>query len=276
MTRILTIAYAVLSVGSAICGEPTISLTLAPEAAFTSGSVIAAGVETVETLDLVVSGALGDMDANSVSVRLNGNEIVGFARLSRMSDGFRAFLDFKAANHPHFVLKLAENDLQFLAKDQAGNTYRASWTINADQGPGAPVLSGTQPMPPPLVEHKLVARPQIRFSSDPPVHTIRRSKRALEALVDFEVTDAKGIRSVYIHLNGNELEAIQVRNGFPSRKRGKFRRASELPGTVTGGSNALQIRVPVPLPKAANFVRISASNVDDVEVTESFNISRPR
>ena len=276
MTRILVVAQALLSVGSAICSEPSISVALAPEAVFASGSVIAAGMESVETLDFVVSGPLGELDPNSVSVRFNGNEIVGFAHLSRMSGGFRAYLDFKAANHPHFALRLAENDLQFLAKDKAGNTYRASWEINVDQGLGAPVLSGTQPMPPPTIQHKAVARPQIRFSSDPPVHTIRRSKRGLEALVDFEVTDAKGIRSVYIHLNGNELEAIQVRNGFPSRKRGKFRRVSELPGTVTGGSNVLQIRVPVPLRKAANFVRISTSNVDGVEVTESFNINRPR
>ena len=276
MARILFIVSALLSVASGICSEPSVTVKLAPEAIFASGSVIAAGTEAVETFDVVVSGMLAEMNPDSVSVRLNGNEIVGFARLTRMSSGFRAYMDLRAADHPHFALVVSENDLEFVANDREGHAYRGSWTINAVPGPETPVLSGTQLDPPPIVEYMTVSKPEIRFSSDPPVHDIKRSRRLTEAVVDFEVIDAGGIRSVFIHLNGKELEHIQLRNGIPSRRRGKFRRSPELPGTVKGGSQALQVRVPVPLRKAVNLVRIAASNVDGVEVTESFVINRPR
>ena len=276
MARTLFIVSALLSVASGICSEPSVTVKLAPDAVFPSGSVIAVGTGSVETLDMVVSGIVAEINPDSVSVRLNGNEIVGFARLSRMSSGFRAFMDLSTADHPHFVLAVSENDLEFVANDREGHAYRGSWTINVGPGPETPVLSGTQLDPPPIVEYMTVSKPEIRFSSDPPVHAIKRSRRLTEAVVDFEVIDTGGIRSVFIHLNGKELEDIQLRNGIPSRRRGKFRRSPELPGSVKGGSHALQVRVPVPLRKAVNHVRIAASNVDGVEVTESFIINRPR
>ena len=276
MARTPFIVSALLSVVAGICSEPSVTVKLAPDAVFASGSVIAVGTGSVETLEVVVSDLVAEMDPNSVSVRLNGNEIVGFARLSRMSSGFRAFMDLNSADHPHFVLAVSENDLEFAASDREGHAYRGSWTIHVGPGPETPVLSGTQLDPPPIVEHMTVSKPEIRFSSDPPVHAIKRSRRLTEAVVDFEVIDAEGIQAVFIRLNGKELEDIQLRNGIPSRRRGKFKRSAELPGMVTGGSQALQVRVPVPLRKAVNLVRIAASNVDGVEVTESFIINRPR
>ena len=274
MTRALLIISALLSVGSGICSEPSVTVKLAPEAVFASGSVITAGTESVEMLDVVVTGILAEINPETVSVRLNGNEIVGFARLARMSSGFRAYMDLKAADHPDFALALSPNDLQFVAKDREGHAYRGSWTINADPGQVTPVLAGTQPDAPPIVEYLTVSRPEIRFSSDPPVHAIRKSKRNPEAVLDFEVLDAKGIRSVSIHLNRSELENIQLRNGLPVRRRGKFRRSAELPGTVKGGSRSLEVKVPVPLPRATNIVTIAVTNQDGYEQSETFSIPR--
>ena len=275
MPRTALILSTLLLVRSGISSEPSVTVKLTPEAVFASGSVIDAGTSSVETLDIVVTGILAKMNPKTVSVRLNENEIVGLARLSRMSSGFRAYMDLKGVNHPQLALAQFQNDLQFTGKDEDGNAYRGSWTINTGPGLGTPVLSGTQLDAPPIVEYR-VSTPEIRFSSDPPVHAIKRSQRLTEAVVDFQVMDAGGIRSVFIYLNGKQLEDIQLRNGLPSRARGQFRRSTELPGTVTGGSHALQIRVPVPLRKAVNLVRISASNVDGVEVTESFIINRPK
>lgn len=275
MSRTALILCTLLLVSSGVSSEPSVTVKLTPEAVFASGSVIDAGTGSVDTLDIVVTGVLAKMNPETVSVRLNENEIVGLARLSRMSSGFRAYMDLKGVRHPQLALAQFENDLQFTGKDEDGNAYRGSWTINTGPGLGTPVLSGTQLDAPPIVEYR-VSTPEIRFSSDPPVHAIKRSKRLTEAVVDFQVMDAGGIRSVFIYLNGKQLEDIQLRNGLPSRARGQFRRSTEPPGTVTGGSHALQIRVPVPLRKAVNFVRISASNVDGVEVTESFIINRPK
>ena len=275
MSRTALILSTLLLVSSGVSSEPSVTVKLTPEAVFASGSVIDAGTGSVETLDIVVTGILAKMSPETVSVRLNENEIVGLARLSRMSSGFRAYMDLKGVRHPQLALAQFENDLQFTGKDEDGNAYRGSWTINTGPGLGTPVLSGTQLDAPPIVEYR-VSTPEIRFSSDPPVHSIKRSKRLTEAVVDFQVMDAGGIRSVFIYLNGTQLEDIQLRNGLLSRARGQFRRSTEPLGTVMGGSHALQIRVPVPLRKAVNLVRISASNVDGVEVTESFIINRPK
>ena len=276
MSRTALILSTLLMVRSGVSSEPSVTVKLTPEAVFASGSVIDAGTGSLETLDIVVTGLSAEMNPETVSVRLNENEVVGLARLSRMSSGFRAYMDLKGVHHPQLALALFENDLQFTGKDENGNAYRGSWTINTGPGQGTPVLSGTQLDVPPIVEYMTVSTPEIRFSSDPPVHAIKRSKRLTEAVVDFQVMDAGGIRSVFIYLNGTQLEEIQLRNGLPSRARGQFRRSAKLPGTVKGGSHALQIRVPVPLRKAVNLVRISASNVDGVKVTESFIINRPK
>ena len=63
MTRILLSVCAVLSVGSAICSEPVVSVTLARGVVFGSGSVIAAGMESLETFD--VAGSRNSARPNS-------------------------------------------------------------------------------------------------------------------------------------------------------------------------------------------------------------------
>lgn len=274
MTRTLVAVSALLPLGLAFGGEPVISVALSQNSVFATGSVIDVGTDAVATFDIVVSSSVADIRPDSVSLLLNGNEILGFARLSRMADGFRASVNYAAADHPHLALAGSENVLEFRAIDEEGHTYRGSWTINAHLGAMSAVLAGRRAETPPVIEFKAVVRPQIRFSSSPRVQEFTRWKRKARAQLHFEVVDARGIRSVLIFVNGRELEAIQMRNRFPVRRRGKFRRFARLPGTVTGGSHALQIRVPVPLLKSATLVRISATNVDGFEATESVSISR--
>lgn len=275
MTKGFFVVSALLSASLAFGSEPAISVVLSPNAVFASGSVIDVGMDAVETFDFVVSGSVAAIRPDSVSVRLNGNEIVGFARLSPTASGLRISMNRTSLDHPYVALAQAANDLQLAARDTDGNVYRGRWAINATAGAEAAIRAGIQATPPPAIELRTVAKPEIRFPGGPPSQR-DGSKHEAQAVVHFEVTDARGVRAVFIYVNGREIEAIQMRNGFPSRRRGNFRRSGELPGTVAGGSRALEVEVPVPLPKATNTVTISVRNMDGYEQSETISITRRR
>ena len=254
--------------------EPSITIRLAPGATFPAGAAVDVAPEAVETFDVILSEALAPILPNSAKLRLNGVEIVGYARLSRMARGFRALVETKATNHPYLALSRPENDLRFEVKDEGGNVYRGNWTVRMGSIEAGAALASEQPEPVPVVERKMEAPPAIRILGRPVAVRAARSKGKFEAPVRAEVRDSEGISEVVLYVNGKEVDKIQMLRGFPSRRRGRFRKSETLPGTVSGGSRELMIDIPVPLPNRRNVVRISVTNVAGQTEYETFDVAR--
>ena len=79
-----------------------------------------------------------------------------------------------------------------------------------------------------------------------------------------------------MELNWKEFERVQMRNGFPSRQRGEFRKAGSLPGSVNGDSRRLVLNIPVPLRERETEVGLRATNSHGLEASDSVTIRRPR
>ena len=257
-------------------GAPTLSLALRQDSVFSSGTAIEADPGSVETFDIVLENSLARVDSESVSVSLNGMEIVGFARLNRMPSGIRVIVDRTKQNHPFLKLSPQENRLEFKAEDTRGNLYRGTWTIRVNPDAFPPILAAEQPAPAAVLAEKSEVPPEIHIVTDPTVSRVPGSRRKRQATLHVRISDAIGLKSVFIYVNGKEIEGIQLRNGLPSRRRGKFRKSFTLPGRVEGGSNQLEVKVPVPLPERVNFIRIVATNVDRLESVRSLTVARPK
>ena len=241
-----------------------------------AGAAIEADPFSVETFEILLANSLAGVDSDSVSVALNGMEIVGFARLSRMPGGIRVIVDRMKQNHPFLKLSRLKNRLEFKAEDNQGNIYRGTWTIRANSDAFPPTLSAEQPAPAAVLARNSEVPPEIRIVTEPRVSRVSGSRRKREARLHVRISDEIGLKTVFIYVNGKEVETIQLRNGLPSRRRGQFRRSVTLPGSVEGGSNQLDVKVPVPLPERVNFVRIVARNVDLLESVRSLTIARPK
>ena len=267
---IALVAACLIAAGS----EPSITIRLAPGAAFPAGAAIDTAPGAVETYDVILSDALAPILPDSAKLRLNGIEIVGYARLSRMTRGFRVLVETKATSHPHLALSRPENDLRFETEDEGGNVYRANWSLRMNSIEGGVALASDQPEPVPVVERKRVDGPAIRILGTPVAVRAAGSKGKFEAPVRAEVRDSEGISEVVLYVNGKEVDKIQMLSGFPSRRRGKFRKSATLPGTVSGGSRELVIDIPVPLPNRRNVVRVAVTNLAGDTEYETLNISR--
>ena len=257
-------------------GAPTLSLMLRQDSTFRAGTAIEAEPGSVETFELILANSRARVDPDSVHLLLNGIEIVGFARLSRMPSGMRVFVDRTKQNHPFLKLSPTGNRLEFEAEDDRGNVYRGNWTIQVNPEAFPPVLAAEQPEPVSVLVRKSGGPPEIRILADPAVSRVAGARRKLEAMLHLRVADAAGLKTVFIYVNGKEIEVIQLRNGLPSRRRGKFRRSVTLPGSVAGGSNRLEVKVPVLLPEPVNLIRIVATNVHLLQSVRSVTIARPK
>ena len=147
-----------------------------------------------------------------------------FARKSTTPAGIRLVVDRARIRHLHLAMA-GENRLRFAARDLAGNRYRGEFVVRVSESiRGVQLLSG--PDPPPAVLEASEAKalpPEIAITSDPAVSRDQRSWRLLA-----EVRDKSGIQSVAVELNWKLDERAQMRGGFPSRKRGEFRKARRL------------------------------------------------
>ena len=257
---------------AALGAEPSLELRLGAGRAIAPGSVAEAGQDSVSTFDVVLSDALAEIDLDTVDLALNGNPIIGFARKSKTPAGIRLVVDRARIRHPHLALA-RENRLRFAALDLDGNRYRGEFVVRVSEGVrGVQLLSGPDPHPAVLKGSGPKGLPPvIAITSNPGVSRDQRSWQLVA-----EVRDRSGIRLVAVELNWKQYERIQMRSGFPSRQRGKFRKAGSLPGSVTGDSQRLVLDIPVPLRKRETRVELRATNLQGLEASESVTIRRPQ
>ena len=257
---------------AALGAEPLIELRLGAGRTVASGALVEAGQESVSTLDLVLSDALAEVNVDTVELTLNGYSIVGFARKSKTPSGIRLVVERGSTRHSHLAMA-GENHLRFSAEDVDGNRYRGEFVVRVSEDVrGVQLLSGPDPPPAALEASEPKASPPvIAFTTDSDVSRDQRTWRLFA-----EVQDESGIRSVVVELNWKEFERIQMRNGFPSRQRGEFRKARRLPGSVTGDSRRLVLDIPVPLRKRETQVGLRATNSHGLEASKIVTIRRPR
>jgi hypothetical protein len=210
-------------------------------------------------LEVILSNAASSITVHSVRMMLNNQPMAVFLATMPMTDGLRTVLDLQRASHPSYRLRPeGENSLTFEAVDQTGNRYFGQFFLRVAPGLSKPELAPAQPTvlqkafePPPSHQP-----PQIQW-----LPTDQPQVGGRTVWFKAEITDDYGLRAVILEVNGKELESIVLENGSPTRKRGGFRTARSLPGTVQGNGMRLTIEIPVELKKAVNVLAIRAENL---------------
>ena len=269
------LGLALAAVASAAAETPSLRLTIGGGDAFQAGTEIGVGEGSTGTLDVLLDGVLDSIDFDSISFTLNGTEILGFTRLGKTPTGLRLFVDRNAVRHRYLTLNADDNALRFQARDASGNRYAGEWVIRVREAMSGSKLLSAQNEAAEILERQISYAPEVRIIGSPEILAANPSKpKKFEARVQAEITDVQGISNVIVFVNGKQWEQVQIRNGFPIRKRGSFRRSGTLPGSVTGNGERLVIDIPVPLPKQATIVRIRAENVKGLDDSEARTVIR--
>ena len=235
-----------------------------------SGALIETDQESVPTLDLMLVDARAEVDLDTVSLMLNGNQIIGFARRGKTPTGLRLVVDRESVRHPHLALA-EDNHLQFAAADMEGNRYRGEFDLRISDDVAGIRLVAAGVLSQPVLQEVAkpnASAPTIKLLADPEVVPDGNSWQLVA-----EVQDDSGIQAVVVLVNWKEYERVQLRNGFPSRQR-QGRRKAGLPGSVTGDSHRLMLDIPVPLGKRLNSITLRATNSHGIEESTVVSIWR--
>ncbi len=136
-----------------------------------SGALIETDQESVPTLDLMLVDARAEVDLDTVSLMLNGNQIIGFARRGKTPTGLRLVVDRESVRHPHLALA-EDNHLQFAAADMEGNRYRGEFDLRISDDVAGIRLVAAGVLSQPVLQEVAkpnASAPTIKLLADPEV-----------------------------------------------------------------------------------------------------------
>lgn len=250
--------------------SPSLELRVGSGPTLSSGVSAGVGPDGAPICDLRLMNARADIDPESVTVSLNGTSITGFGSCNMMPGGARLRIDCRTQDHPDLALR-SENRLTFSCEDTLWNSYRGKFVLRVSNSKGESRLLAP---PSPDTPDVLVAKsnhggvPSVSLS----VPTAHRGPRT--ARVVAEVRDMLGIRSVVLELNWKEFERIVMQNGFPSRRRGRFRFSRAMTGGVEGHNEHLRLEIPIPLARGGTNVGIRGENIVEAVTSEIVQVRR--
>lgn len=263
----VTGAQQVSPVGPAIW----LSLPAYGEVTFPNFSAVAVPTTEVGALQVIVREARTDLDISSIRVLLNNQPVSAFLTVNPTVLGARVGFDLSRVANPAFKLRPdGDNVLSFEALDRQRNRYFAQFLIRVNPGLARPELLSDVRLPvrrafepPPSY-----LPPQIRWIS--PAADVAQTRILL---LQAEVSDDYGLREVILEVNGKEIETIVLENGMPVRKRGGFRTAKKLPGTVEGDARRLLIHIPLELKKRINVLAVRAENIRGIYASDGQTVT---
>jgi len=248
--------------------EPRVSLKIPPfeSALFPNFSSVVLPPDGYDTLEVLLEGALGEIQTSSVRVTLNGMPMTPFVSVNPMPAGMRAIVKLKASMSPDYAIKRGgESILAFTAIDMAGTSYRGHFYLSVDPNKAQPEAARTTALR--VRESTVVAPPQhrpptIAIKSEWPARTTEE-RLSLEA----EVVDEEGLRRIVIEVNGRDVEEVVLQNERPVRYQGGRIVRATTPGEVSGNGSGVRLVVPVRLARnRINVVAIRAENVFGITV----------
>lgn len=242
--------------------EPRIVLRVPPfeGAEFANYSAVVLPAEGYRSLEVVVTDALGNLQASTVRVTLNEVPMTPFVGINPMPRGVRAIIRLGVSVSPDYSLRTeGENVVSFRARDDGGMAYNGQFFLSIDPAATAPRLAGLRAQPgaagvelPP--QH---APPTIDIRSQWPAVTRDRTLQ-----LEVEVNDEEGLRRVVIDVNDHQAEEVVFQNERPVRQRQGLIPKGALPGDVTGDGRRVTIAVPIRLDRdRLNVVAVRAENV---------------
>ncbi len=245
-----------------VTAQPRLSLRVPPyESAFENFSTIALPKSGYTSVEIVLKQAVGELQRSTIRVTLNEMPMTPFVSVNPMPRGVRAIVKLNASLSPDYSLHAdGENVLGFTATDEGGVGYRAQFYLLIDPTKTAPELARN---PRPASTASAVRPPP---QSIPPAILIQSawpSRTAdLTLQLQFEVSDAEGLRRIVLEVNGKDVEEVALQNERPVRKKNGMVARGALPGTVTGDGHRVVVTVPVRLDRGRiNVVAVRAENV---------------
>ncbi len=255
------LAVATLASATA-AAEPTITLKVPPFApSFANFSSVILPASGYTTLEVILQGSLGEIQASTVRVTLNNMPMTPFVGINMMPGGTRAIIKLGVSLNPDYTIRRdGESILTFAASDAGAISYRGQFYLTIDPNKTEPELARTTRAR--AQESGVVAPPQhlppvIALKSEWPARTSDRTL-ALHA----EVTDEEGLRRIVIEVNGRDVEEVQLQNERPVRYQGGRIARGATAGEVTGTGTAISLNIPIRLAAdRINVVAVRAENI---------------
>lgn len=242
--------------------EPSITLKVPPHAAvFANFASIVLPPGGYSSLEVVLQGALGDIQASSVRVTLNGMPMTPFVSVNMMPNGVRTIVKLGVSLSPDYSIRRdGESILTFAAADASGTTYRGQFYLSIDSAKSEPAAATSTRAR--AQESTVIAPPQhfppgIQILSRWPSPT---SERTL--FLESEIKDPEGLRRIVIEVNGRDVEEVLLQNERPVRYQGGRVLRATAAGEVSGVGTAISLKIPIRLsPDRLNVVAIRAENM---------------
>ena len=255
-------AVAALLVVTTASAEPTITLKVPPFApSFPNFASVLLPPSGYSALEIVLQGALGEIQASTVRVTLNGMPMTPFVAVNMMPAGTRAIVRLGVSLSPDYTIRRdGESILTFAATDAGGTSYRGQFYLTIDPGKSEPEIARTTRAR--AQETGVVAPPQhlppvIEIKSQWPARTTERTL-GLEA----EVSDQEGLRRIVIEINGRDVEEILLQNERPVRYQGGRIVRAATAGEVSGTGTSVRLNIPVRLANdRINVIAVRAENL---------------
>jgi len=258
----LPLAVAILFGVAAAAAEPVISLKIPPFATqFPNFASVVLPPSGYTTLEVVLQGALAEIQASTVRVTLNAMPMTPFVSVNMMPAGVRAIAKLGVSMSPDYMIRRdGESILTFAAADSAGTVYRGQFYLTIDPAKSQPDSARTTKAR--AQESGVVAPPQyvppvIEILSQWPARTSEQTL-GLEA----EIKDPEGLRRIVIEINGRDVEEILLQNERPVRYQGGRIVRAAVAGDVNGTGTSVRINLPVRLSRnRINVIAVRAENL---------------
>jgi hypothetical protein len=262
VARLLVVGLC-LAINAAIAAaEPSVTLKVPPHAStFPNFASIVLPQSGYSSLEVLLEGALGEVQASSVRVTLNGMPMTPFVSVNMMPNGVRTIVKLGVSLSPDYSIRReGESILTFAARDASGTTYRGQFYLSIDSANTEPTVAPStraRSQEPTVVAPPQHFPPMIQIVSKWPSPT---SERTL--FLEGEIKDSEGLRRIVIEVNGRDVEEVVLQNERPVRYQGGRVLRATAAGQVSGVGTAIRLNIPIRLsPDRLNVVAIRAENM---------------
>jgi hypothetical protein len=262
VARIVSVVACLILSAGAAAAEPSITLKVPPFAAsFPNYASVVLPQSGYSTLEVILQGALAELQASTVRLTLNGMPMTPFVSVNMMPGGVRAIVRLGVSLSPDYSIRRdGESILTFAATDASGTSYKGQFYLAIDTAKAEPEVARTTRAR--AQETTVVAPPQ-RFPPNIEI-TSRWTSPTSERTLFLEATikDGEGLRRLVVEVNGRDVEEVLMQNERPVRyQNGRIARAT-LAGEVSGVGTAVSLKIPVRLSQdRLNVVAIRAENM---------------